>query len=118
MKDVAGLVFVEYANAGLFLALELYHFVVVIHLALYQFILGGRNVKVVIEVVPVRRYPLELPAHAILKRLNLRQGRPRDRDKCYIVVREVNVRAIDMIDKERAAFADALSKVMTNKKEL
>jgi hypothetical protein len=28
--------------------------------------------------------------------------------KCYIVVREVNVRAIDMIDKERAAFATLL----------
>ena len=67
---------VENANAGLFLALELYHFVVVIHPALCQFILCGGNVKVVVEVTPIRRRPLESPAHAILKRLSLRQRRP------------------------------------------
>jgi len=105
---MAGLALVEYADSRLFLALELYHFVVVIHPALCQFILGGGNVKVVVEVAPIRRHPLELPAHAILKRLNLRQRRPRDRDECYIVVREVNVRAIDMVNKERAAFATLL----------
>ena len=64
--------------------------------------------KVVVEVAPIRRHPLEPPAHAILKRFNLRQRRPRDRDECYVVVSEVNVRAIDMIDKERAAFATLL----------
>ena len=52
MKDVAGLVFLEYADSRLFLALELYHLVVVIHSTLCQFILGGGHVKVVIEVVP------------------------------------------------------------------
>ena len=106
--DVAGLVLVEYADSRLFLALELYYLVVVIHPALCQFILGGGHVKVVVEVAPIRRHPLEPPAHAILKRFNLRQRRPRDRDECYVVASEVNVRAIDMIDKERAAFATLL----------
>ena len=64
--------------------------------------------KVVIEVAPIRRHPLESPAHAILKRFNLRQRRQRDRDECYVVVREVNVRAIDMVNKKRAAFATLL----------
>ena len=76
MKDVAGLVLVEYADSRLFLALELYDLIVVIHPALFQFVLGRGNVKVVVEVVPVRRYPLELPAHAILKRVDLGQRRP------------------------------------------
>jgi hypothetical protein len=108
VKDVAALVFVEYADAGLFLALELYHLVVVIHSTLCQFILGCGHVKVVIEVAPIRRHPLETPAHAILKRFDLRQRRPWDGDECYVVVRKVNIRAIDMVNKERAAFATLL----------
>jgi hypothetical protein len=91
VKDVAGPVLVEYADSGLFLALELYHLVIVIHSALCHFIFGGGHVKVVVEVARIRRHPLEPPAHAILKRFNLRLRRPRDRDECYVVVSEVNV---------------------------
>src|SRR5216683_6168125 len=63
MEDAAVLVLVEHAAAGHFLALELLRFVVVVHLALRDFVRRERYVIVVVEIAPVRRHPLEAPAH-------------------------------------------------------
>src|SRR5229473_1578646 len=70
MEDAAVLVLVEHAAAGHFLALELLRFVVVVHLALRDFVRRERYVIVVVEIAPVRRHPLEAPAHAFLERLD------------------------------------------------
>src|SRR5262249_1290130 len=44
-------------------------------------------------------------AHAPLERFDLRQGRPRDDDKRYVALRQVNDRAVQMIGKERTTWA-------------
>ena len=49
--------------------------IVVVGLALLQFILGEGHVVVAIEVAAERRHPLEAPSHPLLERLDLRQRR-------------------------------------------
>src|SRR6266566_1533910 len=65
---------IERARAGPFLARELLHRVVVVHLAFLQFLLGHRHLVVIIEVAAIRRHPLEPPAHALLKGFDLSRG--------------------------------------------
>jgi len=61
-----------------------------------------------VEVVPVGRHPLEAPAHALLEGFDLRQRRARDREQGDVALREVPVRAVDVVGQERAAWAALL----------
>ncbi len=108
MEDVAGFVLVKHTDTGLLFALEFHHFIVVVHLTLRHFVLGGGDVKVEVEVASIRRYPLEPPAHASLKPFDLGLRRPRDRDECDVVMFKVDTSAVDMIGQKRAAFAALL----------
>ena len=76
--------------------------VVVVGLALRQFLRPERHVEVVIEVVAVRRRPPDLPAHALAERLQLRQRRAGDRDVADVVMFQMHQGAADLVDLERA----------------
>jgi hypothetical protein len=78
VKDVAGLVLVEYADSGLFLALELYHLVVVIHSALCQFNLGGGHMLFLLGSVNSGFRSEGIRTQKSLRRSNsMRKSRPR-----------------------------------------
>src|SRR2546425_5159918 len=62
--------FAEHARARTFLAWETSRFVVVIGLSRGHLLFGKRYVIVAVEVVSVRRYPFEAPAHAFLECLD------------------------------------------------
>src|SRR5262245_12950874 len=108
MEELTVRIFIEYAGAGRFLGSEFLHSVVVVHLALRQFLLRERNVKVVVEVTPVRRHPLEAPTHALLECFDLGPWRSRDHDQCHVPGIQMSHSAIDMIGHERAAWATML----------
>src|SRR5947207_15937077 len=77
MEDVTVRIFIEYAQAGKFIAHELSHSVVVINFVLRLVVLRERHVIVEIEVAPVRRHQLEAPADALFVRFQLGQWRSR-----------------------------------------
>src|SRR6266542_1077650 len=60
--------------------------------------------EVSVEIAAVRRDPLELPAHAFLERLDLRQRRPRDHHHRDVAGCQVWERAVNMVGHERAAW--------------
>lgn len=70
VEDVASPIFVEHAGTRGFIPREVARVVVII-LALRLFVLRKRYAIVMVELVPVRRYPLEAPAHAFLERFDL-----------------------------------------------
>src|SRR5215469_15646877 len=107
MENVAGLSFVEHAYARGLLTRE-FTCVEVVVLALRHFFLGERYAKIVIERVPVRRYPLKLPAHPLLERLDLGKGRSRNCDQGHIALLEVDDAGIEVISRHRAAWTTLL----------
>jgi hypothetical protein len=54
-------------------------------------------VEVVVEVVFVGRHPLEAPAHALLERFDLGKRRAGHRQQGHAALRQVPVRAVDVI---------------------
>jgi hypothetical protein len=58
--------------------------------------------------VPMRGHPLELPAHAPAKALDLRQRRARDGHEGDVTMRQVNVHAVAVVGHEGAARAALL----------
>src|SRR5260370_17870975 len=66
VEDVPRSILIKHAGAGSFLAWELLHGVVVIHLPLLQLLLRHRALVVIIEIPSVRLNPMEPPAHALL----------------------------------------------------
>src|SRR5215471_4301533 len=106
VKDFTGGVSIKHAGTRPFLAREILdEFVVVHHLAAGFFLCCRRYLIILIEIAAERRDPFEAPAHAALERFDLRQRRPRDDDKRYVALRQVNDRAVEMIGKERTTWA-------------
>src|ERR1700674_1712694 len=75
VKDGAGIVAVEHAGARPFVAREIRPLEVVYHFALRLLLRRKRDVIVAIEVVAIRRHPLEAPTHALLEGFDLGQRR-------------------------------------------
>ena len=107
-KTVADGVLVEDADTWRFLAGELLHRVVVVHLALRHLLLRERHVEVSVEVAAVGRHPIEPPAHPFLERLDLGQRRSRNHHHGDVACRQVRKGAVDMVGHERAARAALL----------
>ena len=105
MEDLAGLVLGEDAESGQFVAHIGLLFEIVECLAAGLVGLGEGDVVVEVEVVAVRRHPLEGPAHALVEGRDLRAGRARDRDQHDVVVDQVDQRAVELVGAERAADA-------------
>src|SRR6266446_4585828 len=104
VKDLAGLVLVEHAEAGQLIHPALGHSVVVIDLALRQFLSGEGHVKVVVEVAAVGRHPIEGPAHAFAIGFDLGERRTRNDDHRHVVVLQVHEIA-HVVGPERATDA-------------
>src|SRR5262249_12928162 len=73
VEDVAGRILVEDTDTRRFLAREAVRTVVIVDVALGEIFRRERYVKVVVEVAAMRRYPREVPAHALPERLDLRE---------------------------------------------
>ena len=73
-----------------------------------MFLRREADAEVVVEVAAVRRHPLELPAHALAKALDLGQRRARDDQQRDVAMRQVHVHAVDVVGHERAARAALL----------
>ena len=95
----------EHAQTGTFVAWELLHRVVIVHLGPGLLVRRKRNVIVEVEVAAERRNPLEVPPHAFLERFDLRQRCPRDHCQRHVACREVRQRAVKMVGHKRAARA-------------
>src|SRR6516165_11681892 len=107
MENIASFSFVEHAYARRLLTREVTGVEVVV-LALRHFLLGERYAKIVIERIPVGRYPLKVPAHPLLERLDLGKGRSRNCDQGHIALLEVDDAGIEVIGRHRAAWTTLL----------
>src|SRR3989449_6376015 len=76
------------------LAREFARFEIVVHRALRHLVFRERHVIVEVEVGPIRWDPREAPAHALLERLDLAEGRPRHRQQRHVALREVHGGAV------------------------
>src|SRR5260370_36223796 len=74
-------------------------------LAFGDFVRRERHMKVVIEVIGAGRHPFDMPAHAPLEGLNLRQRCARHDDVANVALRKMDKNAVDMIELERTADA-------------
>src|ERR1700731_1835166 len=74
VEDFSVLVLVKHADSGRFRTGECPQIEVIVHLALGEFLLGERHMIVSVEIVAVRRHPVEAPAHAFLNAAILGYG--------------------------------------------
>src|SRR5471032_3325128 len=70
--------------------------------AAFELLRSERHAVVVIEVVVVRREPLEAPSHSLPELFELFHRRPGDDDKRHVAVIEVNDDVIEVVSPERA----------------
>ena len=68
-----------------------------------------RRLEIAVELAALAaRDPVEVPAHALLEGLDLRDGRARDGDERDVAAREVDRRAVEVVGPERAVLASHL----------
>src|SRR5262249_23957020 len=67
-----------------------------------------RDVVIEIEIAPVRRYPREAPAHALLVGVDLRQWGARDGRERQIAMLEMDQDAVEIVGPEGARLAAIL----------
>ena len=97
MEDIAGIVAIEYAEAGGLLARVTLRPVVVVSVPFRHLLLGEGHAIVEVEIVPKGRHPLEPPAHTFLEGLDLAEGRARDGDEGHVPMGEMHQGASGMI---------------------
>src|SRR5271165_4157679 len=107
-KDLSVSILVENAQAGPFFHREIDRAEVVRTLAWRHIIFRKRHLVVVVEIAVERRYPRKPPSHALLERLNLRNGRTRDDRKRRIALFQVYPCAVKVVCQERATRAALL----------
>src|SRR6516164_880204 len=70
---------------------------------------GIHHLEVVVDIAAKGRNPVEAPSHPLLVSLDFRQRCARDRNESDVVMCEMEVGAVDMIGKKRAAYAPGLA---------
>src|SRR5215469_4889063 len=102
MEDLS-ILLEEHAQPRTLVRRELSQRVVVVDRTAGLLTVAGRHLVVVIKIRSIRRHPLELPSHAPLEGIDLRQRRPRDRDECGVALRQMDCRPVKRVCQERTA---------------
>ena len=108
MVNVAVLVAVKRTDAFLFLNLHFVFTVIVGKHPALDLLRRERHVEIKIEIRLERGKPFELPAHALLERLNFRQRRAGNDGESRVALSNVNVHAVEMVGPKRAMRATFL----------